>query len=354
MDAITTEALTSTEMYELRGHEQTIERGLGTFQEVGAALLAIREKKLYRTYGTFDAYCQGRWGIKHSQSNRLMDAAQVMNNLSPIGGSLPVNERQARELAKLDNADQVLAWKVVAETAEKTGGKVTAGFVKAIADTLGEMRDTGHLTFGEAAALPTSEIFQARLTTEARELMLREQEYIAEGRKKRAHVANNSGEFEWYTPLPIIEAARRTMGRIDCDPASSVTANKKVCAEIIYTLDNSGLDFKNKWAGKVWLNPPYAYPIVEEFSQKLISQLRSGIMEQACVLVNNATDTEWFQLLLGVASAMCLIKGRVKFENAFGEAVGSPLQGQAVIYIGEARIGFKKHFEGLGKVVYVA
>ena len=42
----------------------------------------------------------------------------------------------------------------------------------------------------------------------------------------KPHVTNNSGEIEWLTPAPIIEAAREVMGAIDLDPASSDTARR--------------------------------------------------------------------------------------------------------------------------------
>jgi len=47
-------------------------------------------------------------------------------------------------------------------------------------------------------------------------------------------VNQTSGRTEWYTPPPIIEAARRTMGGIDCDPASSAAANEVVKARTFH------------------------------------------------------------------------------------------------------------------------
>lgn len=144
------------------------------------------------------------------------------------------------------------------------------------------------------------------------------------------HVSHNSGENEWYTPKYIIDAAKETMGSIDLDPATSELANETVKAEEIFTKENDGFD--KEWTGNVWLNPPYAQPLINEFSDKLISELDN--IEQACVLVNNATETNWFQNMLEVCDAVCFLKSRVKFIDMNGKASGAPLQGQAVLYFG--------------------
>ena len=89
--------LTLVEVAELEQHEAVIERGLNTFVDVGRALLAIRHRKLYRQeYGTFEEYCHRRWDITPRHGRRLIAAAQVVDNIGPMGPILPSTERQAR------------------------------------------------------------------------------------------------------------------------------------------------------------------------------------------------------------------------------------------------------------------
>jgi hypothetical protein len=57
----------------------------------------------------------------------------------------------------------------------------------------------------------------------------------AEKAAGRPHVANNSGNNEWYTPGDIIEAARAVLGGFDLDPASSEIANRTVRAARFFT-----------------------------------------------------------------------------------------------------------------------
>jgi len=165
---------------------------------------------------------------------------------------------------------------------------------------------------------------------------------------KHVHVGQNSGENEWYTPAIFIEAARSVMGSIDCDPASSAIANKTVRAHIFYTKDDDGLT--KKWGEKVWINPPYAQPLISEFCDALVHKFNTKEVRESCVLVNNATETQWFQKLLMICGSVCFLKSRVKFLDPQGN-LGAPLQGQAVIYCGKNIGKFQKHFESLGQVL---
>ena len=171
-----------------------------------------------------------------------------------------------------------------------------------------------------------------------------------EARQKNVHVSNNSGEYEWYTPIEYIEAARLTMGTIDLDPASCDAANETVKAKTYYTEEQDGLI--QPWFGTVWLNPPYSQPLVSQFCDLLVDNYLKGNIKQACVLVNNATETKFYQNMLNHCSAVCFIKGRVKFVDKNGESKGSPLQGQTVLYFGKETTCFVENFSYFGATLY--
>ena len=97
--------LTPDEEQELANHEAVIERGLKTYVDVGEALLAIRDRRLYRkAFETFDDYLVERCDMSHAQGYRLIDAYETVERLremSPNGDvAIPPRESQARELKR--------------------------------------------------------------------------------------------------------------------------------------------------------------------------------------------------------------------------------------------------------------
>lgn len=183
------------------------------------------------------------------------------------------------------------------------------------------------------------------------------EEYVLNAKRKTqtgllslAHVARATGENEWYTPQYIIEAARNVMGIINVDPASSVLANEIIQAKKYFTKEENGLT--QKWEGNVWMNPPYSQPLVAQFCDLLIEKYCLGEIIQACVLVNNATETGFYQNMMNYCKAICFIKGRVKFIDKNGESTGAPLQGQTVLYFGDNVKFFGEVFSKFGVVLY--
>lgn len=161
-----------------------------------------------------------------------------------------------------------------------------------------------------------------------------------------AHVGNNSGENEWYTPADYIEPFRAMVGRIDLDPASTEVANEIVRAKRFFDAEADGLS--KEWNGAVWMNPPYASGLIDKFVAKLLEEVEAGRTTSACVLVNNATETRWAQSMLTKCSAVCLLASRVKFWHP--ERESAPLQGQMLAYFGDEAGLFAAKYREMGSL----
>jgi ParB family chromosome partitioning protein len=168
---------------------------------------------------------------------------------------------------------------------------------------------------------------------------------LSESEGKTTHVSQNGGEHEWYTPVEYLDAARAVLGQIDLDPASSEIAQRTVRAATYFTKDGDGLN--KPWAGRLWLNPPYAAELIGRFTKKLCERFEGGDVSQAVVLVKSATETSWFQQLASTASAICFPASRVRFLDPEGN-LGALLQGQAVLYLGDEPGKFIAAFAAFG------
>jgi hypothetical protein len=125
---VTNDELITNVSQKLEECEAVIERGIRTFIEVGSALATIRDNHLYKAdgYYSFHDYLKARWDLSVSRAYQMIDASRVTRELSTIVETpelLPATESQARELVGLD-AQQ--AAQVMAETAARVRGKVTA------------------------------------------------------------------------------------------------------------------------------------------------------------------------------------------------------------------------------------
>ncbi len=107
--------------------ERQVERA---FYQAGLALQTLRDKRLYRsTHKTFQEYCKDRFGFAKSHSYRLINAVEIVDNISqkvPNWGQnenefqliLPTAESQVRPLHTLKTAElQQKAWSKAVELA---------------------------------------------------------------------------------------------------------------------------------------------------------------------------------------------------------------------------------------------
>jgi len=170
---------------------------------------------------------------------------------------------------------------------------------------------------------------------------------IAAADRIHNHRAQGTGENEWYTPDEYLEAARRVLGGIDLDPASSEIANQRVKAKRFFTIEDDGL--ARDWAGKVWMNPPYSQPHIRLFAEKLVDEFQAGRVSEAIALTHNYTDTAWFHIMAQACTAICFTRGRIGFLSPEGKKA-APTQGQAFFYFGTHPDRFADAFAGVGFV----
>ena len=120
--------LNAIETNSLQEHESVIGAYVTGFYDVGKALAAIRDERLYRAeYSTFEQYLFRRWDMERAYAYRLISAAEVIDDLSPTGNKLPENERQARPLTGLTSEERREAWAMILESIE---GPITAAAIE--------------------------------------------------------------------------------------------------------------------------------------------------------------------------------------------------------------------------------
>lgn len=323
-----TEALTIVEKTELQQCEILIEHGFKTFIEVGAALMKIRDSRLYRQeFGTFEEYCNTRWGLEQRRAYLFMDAAKIADNLkssldhkndelNDISFSLPTTERQFRALSSLDPTDQPIVWQRAVETSP-TGIASSAHVAETVKAYKAEQQERITPPLLHAPQVEPAPTLAATLDSN-----------------------------EWYTPVEFIEAARRVMGSIDLDPASNDEAQAFIKAGNYYTKETNGLS--QTWKGNVWLNPPYADPL--PWVAKLTSSFEEGTVTSGILLVNTANSPQWSRLLWHGPYTVCLLNRRVSFWRPDRMDTRGTAQDQMIWYVGNNAEQFNAVFSQYGAI----
>jgi phage N-6-adenine-methyltransferase len=269
-----------------------------------------------------------------------IDLAEIRFRAERRLGELMAAQREAGLLSK-GGGDQKSEHRVLEKPIDAPITLAEAGIDKNLAD-----RARKYAAIPEPEFEATIEDWRGRVEQETERVTVN---LLASGEK---HVRGTlgTGENEWYTPDEHIVLARKVMGGIDLDPASSEIANRTVGAEQIFREDDNGLE--QGWFGRVWLNPPYAQPAISQFIEKAVAEFSGGAVDSMIVLTHNYTDTRWFQSAANAASAICFTRGRIKFESPTGEKA-APTQGQAFFYFGADVTAFRDAFASIGFVVEV-
>lgn len=168
--------------------------------------------------------------------------------------------------------------------------------------------------------------------------------------KNHQNINADSGNDEYYTSLEIVDAARRVMGRIDLDPASSKTANARIKAAKFFTLKDDGL--RQDWKGKVWLNHPFGRYTNPPWIVKLASEYAKGNCTEAICITFAATSEKWFQPL--IQQPQCYLSPRTNYFLPDGTLKKGVTKGSVVTYFGPNVRRFALEFSDFGtvKVIY--
>lgn len=159
-------------------------------------------------------------------------------------------------------------------------------------------------------------------------------------------INQTSGDFEYYTPPEIIDAARVVMGDIDLDPASSVAANERVKAGRFYTVADDGLSLP--WFGRVWLNHPFGRGLNDLWISKIVQEYAIANIEEALCITYACTSEKWFQPLL--PHKQCFISPRTNYYLPDGSLKKGVTKGSVVTYFGDNSRRFATVFEAFGVV----
>lgn len=167
--------------------------------------------------------------------------------------------------------------------------------------------------------------------------------------KKKPPITNrrDGANYEWYTPQKYVSAVRDVLGGIDFDPTSCEKANETVKAEKFLTADDDTLNAN--WSGRVFMNPPFTQPLIEQLVDKFVNEYSVGNIAAGIVLTHNCTETDWFIKLAQMSAGILFTDHRINFLDAGIESAGTAQRGQrgqAFFYFGSDP---EKFFEVFGK-----
>lgn len=168
---------------------------------------------------------------------------------------------------------------------------------------------------------------------------------------KNRHVfqmTTDEERYEWYTPRRYVSMAYDVLGKIDFDPCSSEFANETVQATTYYTRDDDALVKPWPTVETVWMNPPYNRSLLSALCSLFVDQYRQGAFVQGIVLINNTSDTRYWQRLMESCTMSCHVSHRIYFNQSDGTPTKGNTRGQNFFYFGHRADVFAAVFGELG------
>ena len=122
---------------------------------------------------------------------------------------------------------------------------------------------------------------------------------------------------DWLTPPSLLAQIRRIWGDL-FDPCPYPRP------------DWDGLAVP--WRGTAFVNPPYGRD-VDKWLEKALGEISSENCERAIFLLHARTDTRWFhEYVLGDASNLYFVRGRIRFRRPDGPGANSPVPSIIIVF----------------------
>lgn len=160
----------------------------------------------------------------------------------------------------------------------------------------------------------------------------------------------------WRSPPSLIKKITKHFGEIMLDPCASFSPKHQFAVQNYFNTKVGVDGLKAPWRGfgLVYANPEYGrvimqwiekaaweFKLCQDYNQKKYRD------DELILLTPSRTDTVWFTFLREHATAMCFIKGRLKFDQVKDPAPFASL----LAYFGPRPKHFKKVFSSDGWVV---
>ena len=163
----------------------------------------------------------------------------------------------------------------------------------------------------------------------------------------------HTGHYEWYTPIGLVEKSRQALGGgIELNPFTHPVANEIVQADHIITEQDNALIADWPKVETMFANPPYALGLIGKCCRRITQEYHAGTYQRAVIMVNNATETEWFHELLSISTMMCLPAKRINFLNHHRElTIQRNSRGQVIFGVGIEETQFDVAFREVGAIL---
>lgn len=169
-----------------------------------------------------------------------------------------------------------------------------------------------------------------------------------EPKPNKHKVHQTSSSQTWNTPRSLYDPLD-ALWKFEVDVAC--LAESALCQKY-FTPDDNGLE--QTWGENTcWCNPPYDN--IKGWAEKSYTSFKNG--STVVMLIPSRTDTKAFHsYIFGKATAVCFIKGRIKFDNPTENSKANntaPFPSCIVVYDNDLSAEKRAVLESLGAVVYM-